>query len=173
MALSRGPGDEPAEEKKEPEALQLAAYLDPNPVNFLELLKPREAVAQAQPDHEQRDYIPETDYYARYLRDTPSDDAKFEPELQELLTKLYDRQRREAVDLIDDAHNRLNPDGEQPKVLKTYNEEFREQYGRFAEERERYISDYQKAQTIRDEMQQQSREQALEQGLDDKPKLSY
>ena len=171
MALSRGPGDEPAEEKRSPEASELAAYLNPNPVNFLELLKPREAIAQ--PDHEPHDYIPERDYYARYLRDTPSDDAKFEPELKELLTKLYDRQRQEAVDLIDDARNRLNPDGEPPEVLKTYNEEFREQYGRFEEERERYISDYQKAQTIRDEMQQQSREQAHEHGLtEDGPKLT-
>lgn len=128
----------------------------------------------------------EKDYASKYLQTTPSpDDAKLDPELQALLKKLYDRQRDERSELIDNQIIELQQvedyrrtdivelHFDDAQVAKDQKREIDNQLDRFAEERERYITDYQKAQTIRDGMPQQSREQAQERGLDDMPKLSY
>jgi hypothetical protein len=139
MPLSKGPGDEPAQEE---------------------------------------------DYYSKYLNPTASPaDADLEPGLQELLKKLYDRQEGEHYARLDhlDTNNPTVPGHRRGIPASPVDEEAGARYKRaiddqfkyFAEERERYIAEYQEAQSISDEMQQQSREQALEQGLDDKPKRSY
>ena len=157
MALSKGPGDEPD---------------NPGDWSVDATLK-------------------KEDYFNTYLDGKRSpNDAAFEPELANLLTKLYERQRHEAnelhnrktgeMQLYDLRHNKahiLQGGGCAPETLKMYRDEFRKEYREqcqgFAEERERYVGDYQKARSMRDAMKQQSREQDLEQGLDDKPKLSY
>jgi hypothetical protein len=127
----------------------------------------------------------EEDYASKYLKDTPSpDDAKLEPELQETLRKLYDRQRQELRDLFDDHLSDLQQVEDYKRtdiaelhfdddsVAADHRGEVDTQLDHFAEERERYIGDYQKAQSIRGEMEQ-SREKSLEQGLDeDPPKLT-
>jgi len=143
MALSKGPGDDTADHWT-PEALQLAAYLSPESFH----LHDEPSIEEYYSVH----YIPE--YYSLYLASNPSsDDADLKPGLRDHLAKLYDRQRQEDLDLRQDARNRLSPGGEAPEVLETFNEEFRQQYSRFAEERNRHIRDYQKAQALREEMQ--------------------
>ena len=94
----------------------------------------------------------EEDYFSKYLSGTPSpDDAKLEPKLQELLKKLYDRQREEAYVRIDEQRAELGVFGSEskssvpPKILKDHREWDRHQEERFFRERERYISDYQRA----------------------------
>jgi hypothetical protein len=128
-------------------------------------------------DWSARTLLQQEDYFTRYLdRKTSPDDAKLEPGLQKLLTKLYDRQLTEAYGLIDKATARINPDGEDRAALKIHRQEFREDYLKqcrgFAAERDRYISDYQRANVMRGE-QEQSRRESPERSIDpDKPKLT-
>jgi len=158
MALSKSPGDEPDLEE---------------PGNWS-----NEATVKKE------------DYFNRYLdgKQSPGD-AAFEPDLKKLLTNLYDRQRHEAYELLDRTtgamqlhdlrHNEshvLQGGGCAPETLKIYKEEFRKEYREqcqgFAAERERYISDFQKAREIRDQMEQDSPQDTLEQSLEHKPKLT-
>lgn len=117
------------------------------------------------------------EYFKQYLDGkTSPGDEKLEPQLRTLLTKLYDRQRTEAYDLLDEATSRIHPDGEDRASLKTHRQAFRGDYQKlcsgFAAERERYITDFQRAQRLKAEMEQTRRE-TLERGIDpDKPKLS-
>src|SRR5881398_715294 len=104
MALSKGPGDEPAQEE---------------------------------------------DYFAKYLKGPSPDDAKFEPELQELLKKLYDRQREEAYTRIQEQDAEVIVFGSKvsmpPKMLNEHREWNEWQNARFALERDRHIADHQRA----------------------------
>jgi hypothetical protein len=136
------------------------------------------------------DELREQDYYSRFLGvDKPRDDARYEPELQELLSKLYGRQRGEAHDLLEEQTKDLEQVEDYRRIGDPdLREEFRghldddavaeehykakiAQQDRFAEERERYISEYQATREIRDEMQQE--QETLEQGREDNPKLTY
>ena len=119
---------------------------------------------------EHSEYIPERNYFSRDLRDKPAEDAKFQPALQDLLTRLYDRQRASADELLDFYMRRFNnSEFAPPETDEQVIDEFKQQYRGFAAERDRYVRDYQKAQALRDELQQH--ELTLEDCLDDKPKL--
>lgn len=103
------------------------------------------------------------EYYARYLGEKrPAEDQKLDPRLQELLKKLYDRQRAEASKLVDMVEQRLNPDGESRESLKRRDVDFQRQYQRFAEERERYIREYKNAETLREQQRQREQDRALQ-----------
>jgi len=123
------------------------------------------------------------EYFTRYLDGKPSpDDAEFEHELGKLLAKLYERQRHEAYGLLERIEGEMqlydlrhNKDhisqggGCAPETLKLYRAEFRKEYREqcqgFAEERERHISEYKNAQVIRDQMQNDERQETQERGL--------
>ena len=112
------------------------------------------------------------EYFNRHLDGKQSpDDAKLEPELTSVLTKLYGRQREGAFRLLEEALGRLSPDGDTVDVLTSHKQVFRENYRAecrgFAEERERYIADYRRSQDIRRGMDEQERREALERRPDD------
>lgn len=92
--------------------------------------------------------------------------------------QLLDRTKGE-MQLYDQRNNKaqvIQGGGCTPETLKMYRDEFgkeyREQCRGFAAERKRYIGEFQKARELRDQMEQDSRQKSLEQGLDDKPKLT-
>lgn len=129
--------------------------------------------------------IKKEDYFNRYLDGKQSpDDTAFEPELAHLMTKLYERQRSEAYELLDrtigemrhyefNETGLLHDGGCAPETLKLYKDPFQKEYCQqcegFARERERYIGEFQKAREILDQMEQR---ESLEKGLDDEPKLT-
>lgn len=118
------------------------------------------------------------DYFRQYLDGTPSpNDVGQEPELGHRLTKLYERQRDEAYDFLEAAKGRINPDGEEAAFHRThkaeFRAEFREECERFAKERDRHIREYHNAKTILAEMNEGSREQTLDQQLDQNQKQSF
>jgi hypothetical protein len=155
MALSKDPGDEAEDQIRS----QIEHYFYP-------------PHAGLPTDQAPSEYIPERDYFSRYLVSKHAEDADFEPELQKLLTSLYDRQRQDAHEFIAYYRRRLNnPELDPPETREHVIEEFKREYRDLAEERDRYICDYQKAQSLRDDLQQ--REATLEDGLEDKPKLSH
>jgi len=107
------------------------------------------------------------DYFNRYLDGTQSPhDFEHEPDLGHLLTKLYERQRQEAYDLLDRAIGRIHPDGEEAEAHKIHKEEFREEFHKecelFVKERDRHISEYHDAKAIRAEMKEQSQQETLD-----------
>ena len=131
------------------------------------------------------------DYFKRHLGGALSpEDAKLDPQLQKLLTKLYERQRDEAYRLLEEtkaqmqAHDlRNNPNhirqggGCAPETLKQFTEFFRKDYDQqilaFGAERERHIREFLRARDMIADMEKQQRRDTLERGLDqDKPKLS-
>ena len=89
MALSRDRSDDDEDETRSPE---IEHYFHPY-----------DASAQ-----EHSEYVPERDYFSRYLRNKPAEDAEFEPALQDLLTRLYDRQRASADEILDFYMRRFN-----------------------------------------------------------------
>ena len=127
------------------------------------------------------------DYFNTYLDGKRSpNDAAFEPELANLLTKLYERQRDEAnrlldrtkgeMQLYDQRHNEAHAfqgGGCSPETLEKYRDEFRKEYRErcqgFAQERDRHIGDFQRAREIRDQLELESRQRSFEQDLDAKP----
>jgi hypothetical protein len=114
------------------------------------------------------------DYFNRHLDGKQSpDDAELEPELQSLLTKVYERQRKDAFGLLDGATGRLNPDGEDRETLQTHKDEFREDYHKqcqgFAEERDRRIREHYKAKAILADMRAEEKQLQID---PDEPKLS-
>ncbi len=107
------------------------------------------------------------EYYNQYLDGTQSShDYEHEPDLGHLLTKLYERQRQEAYDLLDRAIGRIHPDGEEAEAHKIHKEEFREDFHKecelFAKERERHILEYHDAKAIRADMNKESRQETLD-----------
>ena len=109
----------------------------------------------------------EEDYFNQYLDGTQSpNDFEHEPDLGHLLTKLYERQRHEAYDLLDRAIGRIHPDGEEAEAHKIHKEEFREEFHKecelFAKERDRHISEYHDAKAIRAEMNKESKQETLD-----------
>jgi ElaB/YqjD/DUF883 family membrane-anchored ribosome-binding protein len=102
------------------------------------------------------------EYFVQHLGGKPpAEDQKFDPKLQDLLQKLYDRQREEASKLVNRTEARLNPNGESREKLKLLDDGFQKQYKAFAEERQRYIHEFHDAQKLREELKQQERERSL------------
>src|SRR5690242_5378277 len=86
-----------------------------------------------------------------------------EPDLKKTLAHLDARQRKEIEELV--IKQRREPS-------QTYGQQYTDMEKRHDNERARYISDYEKAKSIRSEMEK-SREKALHQGIDpDKPNLT-
>ena len=117
----------------------------------------------------------EQDYFSKYLRlgKQSPDDAKYEPELQALLAKLYDRQREEAYRRMQEQEGELrvlpgrgHPLSTPPKILNEHREWDKTQNDRFLKERERYIRDHYQAKVIRDEMREKEKTETLERGQD-------
>jgi hypothetical protein len=92
-----------------------------------------------------------------------------EPPLRNILVSLDVRQRKEMSALANQQEQPLVRDEAHYAAQRQRYSDLEERHHR---ERERHIRDYQKAQSIRAEMEKSS-EQTLEQGLDpDKPKLT-
>jgi hypothetical protein len=111
--------------------------------------------------------LKQEDYFNQYLDGSQSpNDFEHEPELGHLLTKLYERQRQDAYELLDRAIGRIHPDGEEAAAHIIHKKEFREDFHKecelFAKERDRYIREYQDAKAIRAEMNQASQQEALD-----------
>jgi hypothetical protein len=112
----------------------------------------------------------EPDYFSRYLKEgvKSPEDATFDPELQRILDKLYDRQRGEAQDLhierLSDIKSYGTPD--HPYMKKDHRADNAAQEKRFTEERQRYIREYDDAKVIREELKQreQERQRTLDKG---------
>ena len=107
------------------------------------------------------------EYFKQYLDGMQSpNDFGVEPELGHLLTKLYERQRQEAYDVLDRARDGIHPDGEGVEALKIHYKEFREDFHKecelFANERDRHILEYRDAKTIRAEMNKESQQETLD-----------
>ena len=104
------------------------------------------------------------DYFNQYLDGTRSpNDAEHEPDLGHRLAKLYERQREEAYDLLDQAVGRIHPDGEDVAAHKIHKEEFREEFHKacegFGKERDRHIREYHAAKAILAEMDEGSQQE--------------
>src|SRR5579863_8011666 len=109
----------------------------------------------------------EEDYFNQYLDGTQSpNDFEHEPDLGHLLTKLYERQRHEAYDLLDRAIGRIHPDGEEAEAHKIHKEEFREEFHKecelFAQERDRHIREYHDTKAILADMNKASQQETLD-----------
>lgn len=107
------------------------------------------------------------DYFNEYLDGTQSPkDTEHEPDLGHLLKKLYERQRAESYQLLDEAVDQFHPEGEPIEKLKIHKEEFRdafhEECARFAQERDRYIEEFQAARRLREEMEAEEKSKSLE-----------
>jgi len=107
------------------------------------------------------------EYFNQYLDGTQSpNDFGHEPELGHLLTKLYERQREEAIAVLDRAWDGIHPDGEEVEALKIHYKEFREEYHKecelFAKERDRYIREYNDAKAILADMNKESQQETLD-----------
>ena len=150
MALSKSPNNQESEER------ELEHYL---------------SAGDQAPQH--GEYVAERDYFSRYLGDKSAEDARLEPELQNLLTKLYDRQREDAHGLVNYfMHSFNNSEIEPPSTLYALNQ-FKDQYSHFAEERDRHIREYHKAKAILADMNEQSREEQIQHERDDnEPKIA-
>lgn len=167
----------------------------PNRIDFDEITRAAKGdFLKEQKPIEQRPQAPEEqDYFKQYLNGNKSaEDSKFEPELQHLLAKLYDRQQREALDLLQEQrdglhqlndYRQVSDPGLREELLAHFDEDviakedhqaYTSLIERFAEERERYITDHLKAREIAAEMASQERSETLDQGLDDdQPKLTH
>ncbi len=99
---------------------------------------------------------PEEDYFSRYLKESSqrADDAKYAPELRELLAKLYKRQLGEAQDLHVEQTGDIVRIGTpfHPVINRGHQADLAAQEKRFTDERERYIREYKDAQRIADEV---------------------
>ena len=123
---------------------------------------------------DQQQYVAARDYFSRYLRDKPAEDAAFEPELQELLTKLYDRQREQADELIL-FHMRRQNNSEfvPPETNEEIIWQFEKEYRDFDRERDRYIRQYNEAKDILAKINELARDGKLQQEPDDnEPKMA-
>jgi len=89
-----------------------------------------------------------------------------DPELGALLRNLDARQAREALDLTD-KQELLTRDIGPPHPLDRYHLQEREQQKeKLADERERYISEYQESRRLLDEIRDREKQEALERGED-------
>jgi len=87
-----------------------------------------------------------------------------DPELRVLLRNLDARQAREALDLTD-KQELLTRDLGPPHPLDRYHLQEREQQkDKFADERERYVSEYQESRRLLDEIRDREKQEALERG---------
>jgi hypothetical protein len=87
-----------------------------------------------------------------------------DPELGVLLRNLDARQAREALDLTD-KQELLTRDLGPPHPLDRYHLQEREQQKeKFADERERYVSEYQESRRLLDEIRNREKQEALERG---------
>jgi hypothetical protein len=97
-----------------------------------------------------------------------------DPELRVLLRNLDARQAREALDLTD-KQELLTRDIGPPHPLDRYHQQERQQQKeKFADERERYISEYQESRRLIDEIREREKQEAPErgEGLEEGPSFS-
>jgi hypothetical protein len=86
-----------------------------------------------------------------------------EPDLRKTLVALDARQKKEMEDLVQKQRREPSP---------AYGQQYADLEKRHDKERERYTSDYQRANVMRGELEQ-SRRESLDRGIDpDKPKLT-
>ena len=94
-----------------------------------------------------------------------------DPELEALMKDLDARHAKEAFALT--AKHEYEP-GSMQELAQRHAQERQEQNRKFAEERERYASEYHEARRLQDELRDREKQEALErgEGLEDGPSLS-
>jgi len=80
-----------------------------------------------------------------------------EPELRKTLVALDARQKKETQDLVQKQQSQPSPD---------FGQRYADLEKRHDKERDRYITDHQKAQSMRDEMRESEKREALERGME-------
>lgn len=80
-----------------------------------------------------------------------------EPELRKTLVALDARQKKETQDLVQKQKAEPSP---------AFGQQYAELEKRHDKERDRYITDHQKAQSMREEMRETEKREALEKGMD-------
>ena len=92
-------------------------------------------------------------------------DHAAQPELENTLKGLHARQAEEALGLTEQSNKRLsNPHFQHPGLFDIQMKNRREQSWHFEQERSRYISEHEEAKHILDEIRQNEKQQAMEQG---------
>lgn len=84
-----------------------------------------------------------------------------DPELEALMKSLDKRHAKEALDLTD-KHDRES--GPPTEVDGRHIQERQEQNKKFAEERDRYISEYHESRRLQNEIRDREKQEALERG---------
>lgn len=80
-----------------------------------------------------------------------------EPDLRKTLVALDARQKKETEDLIQKQRREPSP---------AFGQQYADLAKRHDKERDRYITDHQKAQSMREEMREREKTEALERGMD-------
>jgi len=86
-----------------------------------------------------------------------------DPELEALMKKVDERHAKDALDLTDKQDREL---GSTPERAERRMQERQEQNKKFAEERDRYISEYHETRRLQNEIRGREKEEALERGED-------